>query len=447
MLETNRKHFGVNSLFIGVNKSKGICNAILSFSLESIPKNAKIKSAKLYLYPINRVGAKIEKYGEWNLSIINQNSFSDIYDFQQIEDAEIIESIERPLKSKNLTQGIWNNWSFSEYESELLEREIKKNKVIFRVDGPKELPLGEDSQIMQFDIGYGQFGGGLHYRPMLDIKYTIPPSELKVEPFKTMTISKNSIIDDELSSGFDKDGDKIYGLMEFDISQLPNPDSTVITETYIEMKNINVLNKGGDTRFYLELIDMDSVDNYESFKNREKVEYIGYEVASSELLNRDKKYFIFDSYLKLKVEELHKNNKTLKVAIKATSPNKQLKSKIIDWFKENKKYKKPKLIINYINKRKEPLSPVTNVKIIEEKGQIKLTWDTPKDKDFIGCYVVRNSFHPPKLFSDGVKLYGGSDNYTYDNFASLNKDKYYAIFTYDNVPNYSEPVIIKYVWK
>ena len=45
---------------------------------------------------------------------------------------------------------------------------------------------------------------------------------------------------------------------------------------------------------------------------------------------------------------------------------------------------------------------------------------------------------------DGVKLYGGSDTYTYDNFASFSKEKYYAVFAYDNVPNYSKATTIKY---
>ena len=75
---------------------------------------------------------------------------------------------------------------------------------------------------------------------------------------------------------------------------------------------------------------------------------------------------------------------------------------------------------------------------------IKLSWENPKDIDFSGCYVVRNSFHPPKVFSDGVKLYGGADSYTFDNFGSLDKRKFYAVFTYDDVPNFSEPTIIEY---
>ncbi|MBD3789576.1 MAG: hypothetical protein IE885_04315 [Campylobacterales bacterium] len=52
---------------------------------------------------------------------------------------------------------------------------------------------------------------------------------------------------------------------------------------------------------------------------------------------------------------------------------------------------------------------------------IKLTWDGINDEALTGYYVVRNSFHTPKHFMDGVKLYGGKDTYTYDNFASMEK--------------------------
>lgn len=45
---------------------------------------------------------------------------------------------------------------------------------------------------------------------------------------------------------------------------------------------------------------------------------------------------------------------------------------------------------------------------------------------------------------DGVKIYGGKDTYTYDNFASYAKEKYYTVFSYDDVPNFSDPISMKY---
>lgn len=141
----------------------------MSFDFETIPENAIIKSARFYIYPMNRVGAKIERFGEWNLSLLDQESFSEVTDFHEVENALSKGVIGRAIESSSLTQGIWNHWSFSKHECELLQKEIHKKKVVFRLDGPKTLPDGEDSQMMQFDIGYGVYGGGIHYRPILNI--------------------------------------------------------------------------------------------------------------------------------------------------------------------------------------------------------------------------------------------------------------------------------------
>ena len=62
----------------------------------------------------------------------------------------------------------------------------------------------------------------------------------------------------------------------------------------------------------------------------------------------------------------------------------------------------------------------------------------------MGSFVVRNRFHPPKSPFDGVKIYGGKDEYTYDNFGNMKIPKYYSVFSYDNVPNYSAPTAIYY---
>jgi len=65
-------------------------------------------------------------------------------------------------------------------------------------------------------LGYGTQGGGLHYRPSIDIKYTTPPKEITVESSNVMTISEDDIIEGRVSCGFDKDGEKIYGFLSFD---------------------------------------------------------------------------------------------------------------------------------------------------------------------------------------------------------------------------------------
>ena len=434
--EQNRSHFGLNSLFVGINKSKGICDAVISFDLSNIPKNAIIKSARFYIYPMNRVGAKIEKYGEWNLALLNQDSFSEITDFHEIENATTQGVIGRAIASSKLTQGIWNHWTFSRHECKLLQAEIQNNKAVFRLDGPKRLPEGEDSQMMQFDIGYGKFGGGLQHRPILDIKYTFENEKIKL-PVMTLSTICTDKIDEGLKSGFDAEGNRVYGYMDFNLSQLPDPKNTVITQCALCIRNNNIFKTKSDVRYYVELVELDEVGTYIDIKNREKIEYIGYEVAESDLDSQECQYFNFDTLSKIALNEMHQEGKTLKLIIKPTS-SLGVKNRIIEWNSD------VELIVKYIEKRRTPVAQVENLKITKENKMIKLSWDRVHDEALNGYYVVRNSFHTPKHFMDGVKIYGGKDTYTYDNFASFDKEKYYAVFSYDNVPNFSEPAMIKY---
>ena len=79
-----------------------------------------------------------------------------------------------------------------------------------------------------------------------------------------------------------------------------------------------------------------------------------------------------------------------------------------------------------------------------ENKIIKLQWRTPDDEFFRGVVVVKNPFRVPCSPYDGQKIYGGLDNYTFDNFGDVDTDKYYAVFSYDEVPNFSEVNYIKY---
>ncbi|RRS30279.1 MAG: peptidase [Epsilonproteobacteria bacterium (ex Lamellibrachia satsuma)] len=434
--EQNRSHFGLNSLFVGINKSKGICDAVMSFDFDSLPDNAIIKSARFYLYPMNRVGAKIEKFGQWDLSLLKANSFTEITDFNEIENAKSKGTIGQAIKSSQLTQGIWNFWEFSRHECELLQEEIVNKKAVFRVDGPKFLPDGEDSQMMQFDIGYGQYGGGIHYRPILDIKYTVEDQKIKLPAVTLSAISKEGV-EEGLKSGFDKEGNKVYGYLDFDLSKLPDPDNTIIIQCALRIRNKNSFKKKSDVRYYVELVEVDEAGTYEDIRNREKIEYIGYEVAEADLNNKEYQYFNFDTLSKKVLDGMHQEGKTLKLVIKPTSAL-GIKDRIIEWNSD------AELVVKYVEKRRAPVAMVENLKISKENRMIKLTWDKVEDEALSGYYVVRNSFHPPKHFMDGVKIYGGKDTWTYDNFASFDKEKYYSVFSYDNVPNFSKPAIAKY---
>ncbi len=436
MSEVNRAHFGKNSLFVGINKAKGVCDGVISYDLSSVPNDAIIKEARFHLYPMNRVGAKIERFGEWNLCLIDSDEINDVTDFKQVENAPCVQVIGDAIKSQNLTQGIWNYWDFSSYQCSLLQERLDQNSVLFRLDGPKELPYGEDSQIMQYDIGYGTFGGGLHYRPMLEIKYTLPSIKIEITPSLSQEISIG-MQREILESGFDKKGNKIYGHLRYDLSVLPNPDTTVITRAYIELENQTTYKTTKGISFYLELLEKEEkISSYEDVKNRESVEYIGYELQDSFLNKKRKHYFMFDTLSLLQLEKVHEDKKELEIIINATTSLSRVAGRIVRWGAN------PKLIIEYINKRKEPLQKVKDLKYTIENGKIKLLWTNPKDRDFVGSYVVRNSFHPPKNFMDGVKIYGGKDEYTFDTFGSLDRDKFYSVFTYDNVPNYSSPEIL-----
>jgi hypothetical protein len=440
LIETNRKHFGLNSLFIGVNETKGISYGVMKFNIDSIPNDAIIKDVKISMYPLNRVNAKIEKYGEWSISFVDPQSVAELSDYHQIDNAKILETLGQTIPSEQLTQGKWSHWNFTESERNILQSNLKDGKLIFRIQGPKTLPIGRDSQMMMFDLGYGNFGGGIHYRPHIDIKYTIPSSSVVIEASKVVSISKDAMDEKKLTCGYDKNNNKIYGLIEFDLDLLPDAKETIITDSYIEIKNKSSTKTKLDIRYNVEFVDVDDI-TYESIQNRDRIEFIGYEVSRSDLQKNKTHKFIFDQFSRLALEDVHKHNQNANFIIKPTSSD--ITNHIVDWHAIGSK-NNVKLVVKYINRRKVPVDSVKNLKLTTEKNQVKLTWNNPKDKDFVGSFVVRNRFHPPANHLDGDKIYAGPDGYTYDDFGSTLISKYYGVFTYDNVPNYSEPVIVKY---
>ncbi len=109
-----------------------------------------------------------------------------------------------------------------------------------------------------------------------------------------------------------------------------------------------------------------------------------------------------------------------------------------------KRQVRPKLVIDYIKKRQYGVEQVSGLRTSIENGMIRLDWKNPSDDAFRGVVVVKNPFHVPSSPFDGIKLYGGPDSYTYDNFGDKEVQKYYAVFTYDDVPNYSEAAWVGY---
>lgn len=444
-LNNNEKHFGVNSLFVGVDDSKGISYAVISINVKTLPLDALIKSASFNLYPINRVSTTIEKYGEWNVGLVNQETMGDITNFDDVDNMDIIRYIGRPTESSQLTQGIWRTWNLSGLECLDLKNSIKNDTIILRVEGPKELKIGRTKQMMQWDIGYGQFGFGLIYRPRLELTYTIKPTITALYPKAIYTVSKDEVINDEISAGYDKNGNKIYSSFEFNLSSLPPYNETMISKAYFELNSTKIYIKD-DIRFHLEFVDENMNKSYDDITNREVIQNIGYDISATELKNNQTQYFVFDAYSEIILNEKLKTKSDVTFVLKATSSVKAIKDKKVSWEVKNKSLC-PKLIIEHIPKRRFPVDEITNAQYSIENGKIKLTWTNPKDMDFKGVKVIKNPHRKPLSAQDGQKLYAGTDEYTFDDFGAKDINKYYAIYTYDDVPNYSKPVILEYIAK
>jgi len=441
-LNNNEKHFGINSLFVGIDESKGVSYAVVSINVKTLPSNALIKSASFNLYPINRVSTTIEKYGEWNVGIVDQETMGDITNFDDVDNMNIVRYIGRPTESHQLTQGIWRTWSLSGLECQELKSYIKNDTIILRVEGPKELKIGRNKQMMQWDIGYGKFGFGLTYRPRLELTYTIKPTITALYPKEIFTVSKDDIKEDEITAGYDKDGKKIYSTFEFNLSSLPPYNDTMITRAYFELNSTNIYIKD-DIRFHLEFVDETIDKNYEAIANREIIQNIGYDVSATELKNNQTQYFMFDTFSEIILNEKLKEKADIAFVLKPTSSQKVIKDKNVSWIAKNSSLS-PKLIIEHIPKNRFPVNQVSDVQYSIENGKIKLTWKNPNDTSFKGVKVIKNAFREPLSSHDGQKLFAGNDEYTYDDFGAKDIEKYYAVFTYDDVPNYSKPIIVKY---
>ncbi len=441
-LANNEKHFGVNSLFVGVDTNKGVSYAIVTINLKSMPKNASIKSASINLYPINRVSTTIEKYGEWNIGIVNQETMGDITNFDDVDSMDIISYVGRATESHQLTQGIWRTWELSGLECDILSSQIKNGQVILRVEGPKELRIGRDRQMMQWDIGYGKFGFGLPYRPRVEITYQLEPTVTSLYPKEVYTVSKQAIKEHELTSGFDKNGSKIYSTFEFNLASLPPYDDTIITKAYFELNSTKVYLKD-DIRFHLEFVDENIDKDYEGISNREVIQNIGYDVSANELQNNQTQYFMFDTFSEIELNKKFKDKSDVAFVLTPTSAKKSLKNRTISWEVNNQDLA-PKLIIEHIPKRRYAVEQVYDAKLIHENGKIKLIWKNPDNKALKGVKVIKNAYRAPLSHIDGQKIFAGMDNYTFDDFGAKDIEKYFAIFTYDDVPNYSEPIILKY---
>ena len=443
-IPNNKAHFGVNSLFVGVNETKGVSYAVVTIPLKTIPENARIERARFRLYPMNRVGVTIEKFGEWDVGIVEPESVGDITKFEDVEAMRIRSYVGRPTPSNHLTQGIWRSWEFSEIECQALQEQLKKGEVVLRVEGPKTLEIGRTSQMMQWDLGYGKFGGGLAFRPHLEITYTLEPHTLELFPKKSFTVRADGLEEGKIVCGFDGEGRKIYATFDFELGSLPDWEFMQITRAYVVLNPVKVYAKE-NIRFHLEMIDAEAERNYEAIKNRQIIENIGYDVSVNELKSEEQ-VFVFDTYAIQEFGNRLRDKKSIAFLLRPSSAQKLVKNSVVEWHSAHPDFT-PKLVVEYLHKRRRPVAPVSDLKYKIENGKIRLSWKNPADKDFKGVFVIKNPFRKPISPYDGDKLYGGPDNWTYDDFGALDVKKYYAVFTYDDVPNFSEPVILEYVPK
>lgn len=439
----NKEHFGENSMFVGISESKGECFGIIGFSLDTVPENAIIKQATVAFYPMNRVGVQVEKFGEWRVGIMDERTIENLYSFDEIKQVKMLGYIDRPTKSQQLSQGIWRSFDFAKQERELLQNALKRRKVYFRMEGPTRLPLDRASQLMQWDIGYGSFSGGLSFRPRLDISYTLEPVKLELHSQKECTVSNAGSISEGLCSGFGPEGEHLYGCMEFDLTQVPDIDTTVISDAYLELEAQNI--KGTvATRHHIEMVKLPQGEiGLDAVRSRKIIERIGYDVSSEVLKTHPSQRFVFDSLAINEMTESIRKNERLSFIIRASSAQNFCKDEKTVWM-DDKRAKRPNLMIEYVKKRRHATGPAINLRWSIDKDLIRLDWDNPKEEAFRGVIVVKNRFHVPSTPYDGQKLYGGSDSFTYDNFGDKNTHKYYAVYAYDDVPNFSEVAFLEY---
>ncbi len=439
----NAQHFGENSLFVGYSEKKGECLGVCAFSLKTIPENAIITSASISFYPMNRVSVQVESFGEWRVGQIDERTVENIASFDDVKNAKVLSYIDRPTASAQLAQGVWRTYKFANQEIAVLQKSLQRREAYFRMEGPSSLPLDRSSQLMQWDIGYGKFSGGLTYRPKLDISYTIHEARIDLQSVVNLSATKDNLLDSALTVGFDADGNTEYGCVEFDLSNLPEMDNTVISSAFIELEANKINSQNNNLRFHIEMIvPCKGEKTYEKIKNREIIERIGYDVSVGDIKESPKQRFVFDKYA---INEMLLNasiNHKVVFVISASSPTSVSKFQSVEWL-DQKRMKSPSLVINYIKKRRNPPVGVENLRYKIENDLIKLEWDNSKDEGCKGVIVVKNPFRVPCSPYDGQKLYGGTDTYTYDNFGDKNIHKFYAVFAYDDVPNFSEPRYIE----
>ncbi|HNZ84193.1 MAG TPA: fibronectin type III domain-containing protein [Candidatus Pacearchaeota archaeon] len=88
-----------------------------------------------------------------------------------------------------------------------------------------------------------------------------------------------------------------------------------------------------------------------------------------------------------------------------------------------------------------PPQNVSGFKTVKTDSGMELSWGNPTDLDFQGVIVRRSDVFFPTDKNQGILVYQGKDAIFLDTGLQEGKTYYYAVFSYDGVPNYSSGAI------
>ncbi|MBF0371580.1 MAG: M20/M25/M40 family metallo-hydrolase [Magnetococcales bacterium] len=438
--------FGINSLFVGVSEARGVCYGVVCFSLDSMPTDAVILSAHISLYPINRVPARVERFGEWNVGVLDPDSFDDMTDFQSINNARVLQFVGKPTKSQHLTQGIWRSWHFTNHECQLLGQQLKRGQAHFLVTGPTTLPTGRTSQMMMWDIGYGRFGYGMTFRPKLEITYTLPPQIRELSPCATLSLDEDHILPNTFCVAVTPQSKK-SGYLAFDLKGIADhQEEMVLTNARLEFTAVTsakIPPKKNHARLHVDFLEAPDGVTPESLAQVDIIEQIDFDLSFEEIRREPVRALRFDTLALEELDRLFQEGRKAAFLFKATTSDNLEQEESLELMGLSSKHP-PRLVIHCLPKRRKQPKPIQGLAAIKEQEMVKLTWQLPDDPANRGALVVKNPFRIPLSPNDGQKLYGGKDPFTFDRFGAMDVAKYYGVFAYDDVPNFSPVEWIRY---